>query len=309
MLQVDTIAAGVWPTMVTPFTEHNEIDYKALEEMIEWYIAHGVDGLFAVCQSSEMFLLTLEERVALAEFVNRTAAGRIGVIASGHISDSLEDQIEELRAIAATGVQAIVLVSNRLASEQEDDEIWMGNAAKLLAAVPDIPFGVYECPYPYKRLLTPEVLSWCASTGRFLFLKDTCCHSQEIAEKLAAVAGRNLKIYNANAATLLESLRAGASGYSGVMGNFHPDLYVWLTKNYIKQPKEADELQHFLGLASVIEAQYYPVNAKYYLQLEGLSIGLHTRVKDGEGLTYSNKLEIEQLYELTRRYRERFSTL
>lgn len=44
------------------------------------------------------------------------AGDRIPVIASGHISDSMEDQIDELRSIADTGVDAVVLVSNRLAA-------------------------------------------------------------------------------------------------------------------------------------------------------------------------------------------------
>ena len=32
--------------------------------------------------------------------------------------------------------------------------------------------------------------------------------------------------------TLLETLRDGASGFSGVMGNLHPELYVWLDQNW-----------------------------------------------------------------------------
>ena len=53
---------GEWPTMLTPFRD-GKVDYPALAELIEWYIAHKVSGLFAVCQSSEMFFLSKEERV------------------------------------------------------------------------------------------------------------------------------------------------------------------------------------------------------------------------------------------------------
>ena len=69
-------AGGVWPVMLTPFTDHNEVDYPALERLTEWYIENGVSGLFAVCQSSEMFFLSLEERVKIAGFVKEKAAGR-----------------------------------------------------------------------------------------------------------------------------------------------------------------------------------------------------------------------------------------
>lgn len=46
---------GVWPVMVTPFTKGGAIDYPALSALIAWYEERGADGLFAVCQSSEMF--------------------------------------------------------------------------------------------------------------------------------------------------------------------------------------------------------------------------------------------------------------
>ncbi|WP_079913273.1 dihydrodipicolinate synthase family protein [Paenibacillus sp. 32352] len=286
---------GVWPTMITPFTETKEIDYEALEQLIEWYIAKGVDGLFAVCQSSEMFHLSLAERVQLARFVVEQAAGRVQVIASGHISDSLQDQVKEIGAISETGIDAFVIVSNRLAGREEADDIWKRHAEQLLHQIPKMSFGIYECPHPYKRLLTPELLRWCADTERFLFLKDTCCDPDQLTAKLNAVQGTQLKLFNANAATLLMSLQAGASGYSGVMANFHPDLYVSLMRLARSHPEAAARLQQFLGLASSIERQPYPLNAKYYLGLEGLPVQLQARSSNTASLTASMKLEIEQL--------------
>jgi 4-hydroxy-tetrahydrodipicolinate synthase len=289
------ITNGVWPTMITPFNENKEIDYNVLEQFIEWLIAKGVHGLFAVCQSSEMLFLSLEERVQLAKFVTERSAGRIPVIASGHISYTIKDQIEEIKRVSAVGIDAFVIVSNRLAAADESEDVWKRNAELILSAVPDTAFGVYECPAPYKRLLSPELLKWCADTGRFHFLKDTSCDPQQIQAKLDAVKGTPLKLFNANAATLLNSLDHGASGYSGIMANFHPDLYVRLMELQATDPQEAARLQNYLGLASVIERQLYPVNAKYHLQLEGLPFHLGGRSADYTAFTASMKLEVEQL--------------
>lgn len=294
-----SIKDGVWPTMITPFTAAGEVDYAALEQLVEWYIGRGVHGLFAVCQSSEMFKLSLEERVGIARFVKEKAAGRVQVIASGHVSDSFEDQVEELRQIAATGVDAVVLISNRLAKEEEGEEVWKNAARKLLDAIPDVPLGIYECPYPYKRLLSPELLKWCADTGRFTFLKDTCCDLQQMKAKIDAVAGSALKLFNANSSSLLASLKLGAAGFSGVMANFHPDLYVQLTEQWRNDEAAAERLQAYLGVASLIELQYYPVNAKYHLQQLGLPITTVSRVKDDSGLKANHRIEVGQLELLT----------
>ncbi|TXK85317.1 dihydrodipicolinate synthase family protein [Paenibacillus sp. N3.4] len=298
---------GVWPTMITPFTESGKIDYSGLERLIAWYLDHGVDGLFTVCQSSEMFFLSLEERVEMARFVKEKVEGKIPVIASGHISDDLTRQIDEIERIASTGIDSFVLVTNRLAKPEEPDAVWIRHAQMLLERLPNIRFGLYECPYPYKRLLNPEVLSWCASTNRFYFLKDTSCSLTDIRAKMEVVQGSQLKIYNANSATLLESLKMGVAGFSGIMGNFHPDLYVWLTKNWRREPQKAEWVQSFLSTAALIGLQQYPVNAKYHLQRMGMPISLVSRCQEYSSLTAVERLEVENLNLLCSLLREQWS--
>ena len=60
-----TIPDGVYPTMVTPYTEDNKIDYVALKQLIDWYAERSVAGLFAICQSSEIFFLSFEEKLEI----------------------------------------------------------------------------------------------------------------------------------------------------------------------------------------------------------------------------------------------------
>lgn len=272
---------GVYPVMLTPFTENNEVDYEALGKLVDWYIEKGVNGLFADCQSSEMFFLSLEERVKIGEFVKKHADGRVPVVTSGHISDSLEDQAKELTAIAGTGADAVILLTNRLAKENESDEVWLENLKKLLEMIPkDVPLGFYECPYPYKRIISPELLKWCANTGRFYFIKDTSCDIENMKAKLEVIKGTNLKLFNANTSTLLETLELGASGYSGVMANFHPELYVKLCNIYKENPSKARKIADFLTVASLIERQVYPVNAKFYQKSIGNFNSIMTRTRD-----------------------------
>lgn len=299
-----TIPDGVYPTMVTPFTEDNKIDYNAVEALIGWYAEKGVDGIFAICQSSEIFFLSFEERLELLRFVMKHTPKNISVVASGHVADDLSQQIEEAKAFVQEGIDAYVFISNRFAGEDESDSIFLKNMEKAVGEIGDISFGIYECPYPYKRIMTPSVLKELASTGRFTFLKDTCCDPQMINEKLSAVEGMGLKIYNANSASLLETLKMGCAGFSGVMANFHPEIYSWLCKNYDKEPEKAKQVQDFLGFASLAECQMYPVNAKYYLSLEGVPMGYACRSKDASGFTLSRRMEIEQMRDITIAFKE-----
>ena len=299
-----TIANGVWPTMITPYTKDNQIDYDAVLRIIEWYDRQGVAGIFAVCQSSEMFFLDKKERLALAKFVVENTPKHMGVIASGHVADSREDPIEEAKAVLDAGVSSYVFISNQFAKPEEDEQVFRANVEYLIDRIPDGTFGIYECPYPFKRLVSPETLKWCADTGRFQFLKDTCCDLSQLQAKLQAVQGTELKIFNANSATILESLKMGCAGFSGVMANFHSDLYGWLCANYDRDPEKAQLVQDFVGLASVIECQCYPVNAKYHMNLEGVPMEISSRSRDMAELTGSRRLEVEELHRLTQFFRK-----
>ena len=167
---------GVWPVMLTPFDEKREIDWDSLKKLIDWYIKAGVNGLFANCQSSEMFFLSDAESLQLTRFVLDYVNGRIPVVASGHTACGLSQQIDQLGKMAETGVDSVIMISNRFALPGEGDEVVLNNLQEITAALPEkVGLGIYECPHPYKRLLSDTVVQWCAQSGRYTFIKETCC--------------------------------------------------------------------------------------------------------------------------------------
>lgn len=256
---------GVWPVMLTPFDEAREIDWASLERLIDWYIAAGVHGLFANCQSSEMFFLSEAESLQLTRFVLDYVDGRVPVVASGHTACALSQQIDQLGRMAETGVDSVILISNRFAQPSESDETALASLQKITACLPDsVGLGIYECPHPYKRLLSDEMVAWCAQSGRYTFIKDTCCQIEIIRRRVELIGGSRLHIANANGQTLLASLKAGCHGYSGVMANFHPELYVWLYENWQREPEKALVVSNYLSTASLAEYLDYPVCAKDY---------------------------------------------
>lgn len=289
------LKTGVYPTMITPFNKKGDIDYGAVRAIVDWYIEKGCDGIFAVCQSSEMQWLSLYERIKLAATVKEHANGRISVVASGHCSDSIEQQIVEVNEIGSTGVDAVALVSNRLDLHNDGDRLWIKNAEHLLEGInSNINLGIYECPIPYKRLMSDRLWNWCISTGRFSFIKDTCCDHELLKKRLELTKNTGIYIFNANAQTLLYSLRHGGAGYSGIMANFHPELYVWLCEHFDDQPQQAEYLQAFLGMLAFTECMTYPVTAKYHMNLIGIPMCLDSRWKDKKDFTGYQKDVIEQ---------------
>ena len=285
---------GAYPTMITPYKKDGSVDIETVKKYVHFYHDAGCDGIFAVCQSSEIFYLDLEERVLINKTVFDTVleivkngGRRMTVVSSGHISDSLEDQAKELCAIAKSGTDALILITNRLDPDNLGDDVWLENAEKLLAMLPaDVSLGLYECPHPYKRLLTPRILEWCVKSGRFKFIKDTCCDANTIKQRLEILKGSELYLFNANCQTLLETLKDGGAGYCGIMANYHPELYVWLCHNFDKQPEKAEILGKFFCMSGFTENGLpYPLSAKYHMKLNGIPTELITRKPGGGEVT------------------------
>lgn len=301
----------VFTTMITPYKKDGTVDCETAEKYVDWYFNNGLTGIFAVCQSSEIFYLSLEERVELnrrvynrAKELERKIGRRFTVVSSGHISDSLEDQVTELNAIARSGTDALILITNRLARENEDDVVWIENCKRLISQLPkDVKLGLYECPYPYKRLVSEEVLRFCMSTGRFFYMKDTCCDAELIAKRCELLKGSDFRLLNANCQTLLESMRSGGDGYCGIMCNFHPRLYSWLCENYMSEM--AEYIQSVIGTFGFTEIGLpYPLTAKYHMNLCGIETENIARNRKSDELTEYTKSCMRQMKYATDRLEE-----
>ncbi len=302
---------GAFPTMITPYNTDHTVDYGAVAALVEWYWKEGCGGIFASCQSSEIWFLPEDDRVKLAQVVKDTAdrlaktdksRSPMTIVASGHVSDCRDDQIRELNKVAETGVDAVILITNRMDIANTTDENWIADTAALVDALPEkVSLGLYECPKPYKRLLTPAMLRYAVDTGRFRFIKDTCCDADLIEKRMEILRGTDLLLYNANAQTLLPSLKSGGAGYCGVMSNFHPALYNWLVEHYETEPEKAALAADVCSMTAFTEALAYPVTAKYHLrEIEKLPVNLFARSRDAEEFTPYHAMCIRQMDELVR---------
>ena len=286
---------AVWPVKVTPFKASGGIDYDAIAPLAEWYWERGVRGYFTTCAMSEMVSMSLKERAALPAAVKKHS--KAPVAASGHISFSFDDQVDELKAVEDSGADVVVMLTNRIALPGAGTDVWKENLSRLMAKLDKgTRLGLYEWPgQPGVWRVTDEELEFAAKTGRFVFMKDTCCNLGTLARRAKIAEGTNLRVYNANAASYLASLRYGCHGFCGIMANFHPELYAWLADHYKDDAAKSDLVQSFLTVASFGEGRVSPVGAKYHISKTGAPINIYSRNRDYRELTAMNRYEFEQM--------------
>ena len=134
----------------------------------------------------------------------------------------------------------------------------------------EIPLGLYECPVPYKRVISPDMMKWLAETGRFWYHKDTTCDAGAINRKLDKIKGTQFQLYNADTPSALESLRDGAKGISPISGNFYPELYGHFLKLFRKgKDEELEMLNTYLTVMDRVTHDFYPMSSKLFLEKRG----------------------------------------
>mgnify|MGYP002590003626 CR=1 FL=1 len=194
-------AAGVWPVVLTPFRPDGKIDFPAYRKLLEYYIAEGVAGLFAVCLSSELYQLTPSERLELAREAVAVSGGRVPVVACGYLGNTEAEKLQSVFDMAALGMDAVVIPVCLLVPQEAGDEALFAAFETLLAQTAEIRLGIYECPLPYHRLIPPQLL------GRMAHLSE-------------AVIGLTIVAVGTSLPELATSLVAAARGEQDIaVGN------------------------------------------------------------------------------------------
>jgi len=291
------LPGGLWPVMLTPFSDDSTIDYDGLKTLTEYYISVGANGLFTNCFSSEMYQLSEEERYMLTKAVVDFSNGRVPVISTGSFNSNPSICADFVKKMYDQGVDAVILVSSILVEENEDDDTLKKKLEIILRSTGNIPLGMYECPVPYKRLISTEMMKWLADTGKFICHKDTSCKANIIKEKIEAVKGSSLKVYDAHTPDALTSMQSGAHGLTPISANFWPELYTLFLQLFhtgdLEQLKRLND--KMVAMDFTVHQQYYPWAAKAFLRKRGLKIQTHTRVPQNVAKK-SDLFSLEALY-------------
>jgi 4-hydroxy-tetrahydrodipicolinate synthase len=294
---------GVWPVMLTPFQEDGDIDWAAYDELIKFYISGGAAGLFATCLSGEIPKLAKDECVMLAERTVQAVNGQVSVVAGAICYDSLDESVAYAKRIGDTGVDAVVFAVNQFAKPDEDDACLAENLFSFAEKLgPSMRFGLYECPYPYHRKMSPELVEKVITIKQMVFLKDTTANLHIFEKKIKVTEGSSLQIYNANAPTLEASLKLGGSGYAGIGSNFFCEPFVQIC-NGLPDDKRGGQIRELvLAVQRYAGKAEYPAAAKYFLQKYGLKISEKCRVASTVSL--EDRVELDELWETWMHVRE-----
>lgn len=196
---------GIYSLMLTPFFEDRSIDYNTYEKYADWQVEQGVDHLFAVCGSSEMRELSLEERLKLAELTVKHKSNTT-VVATANIEATKEENIEEVKKMEQTGVDGLVLTTKGMGTDDEGFVAYI----RELASHTTLPVFLYEFPGYQPCAISGEAYNELTKDGLVWGIKDTTCTMEGIGAKIDNK--NDSTVIQANMPYLWDAYVAGARG-------------------------------------------------------------------------------------------------
>jgi dihydrodipicolinate synthase/N-acetylneuraminate lyase len=146
---------GVIVPLVTPFDEHNQIDFASLRQVVEFVVSKGVHAVMVGGTTGEGMLLSLDERKALLESVLAQVNSRIPVIAHTGCIDtgSTVELSRHAEKAGADYISTIVPYFFTFSDGQLFDHF-----RTVAEAVPETPMLLYAFPGNAKNDISPDLL-------------------------------------------------------------------------------------------------------------------------------------------------------
>jgi 4-hydroxy-tetrahydrodipicolinate synthase len=256
--------------MVTPFDEKGAVDYKKTENLVEYLIANGSDGIVVAGTTGESPTLKVDEQVELFKRVVEIANGRVKVFA-GTGSNDTNSAITTTKLAEPTGVDGIMLVTPYY---NKPNQRGMYEHFKAIAAVTNLPVMLYNVPGRTVVSLSPDTVVKLSEIDNIVAVKDATGDLDSMAEIIERTSDDFL-LYSGDDTMTLPTLAIGGDGIVSVAAHIIGNEMQEMIKLFeAGQTKEAAKLHR--KLVPIMNGLFIapsPSGVKEALNMKGIDVG------------------------------------
>jgi 4-hydroxy-tetrahydrodipicolinate synthase len=206
---------GSMVALITPF-QNGKVDYRTLEELVDFQIKSGTDGLVPVGTTGECPTLSHDEQKKVIECVVRAAGGKIPVIA-GAGSNSTAEAIDLTAFAKKTGADATLQVCPYYNKPTQEGFYEHFSA---IAEEVDLPVVLYNIPGRCGGTgLSADTVERLAELENIVAIKEAT-GSLDMASQIATRT--KLTILSGDDSLTLPLASVGAKGVISVVANIVP---------------------------------------------------------------------------------------
>lgn len=266
------IFKGAGVAIITPMHEDGSVNYKKLEEILEFQIANSTDAVIICGTTGESSTMTHGEHLKTIKFAVDKVAKRVPVIA-GTGSNCTETAIMMSKEAASYGVDALLVVTPYYNKATQKGLI--AHYTAIANAVPETPIIMYNVPSRTGCNLQPAtVAALVKNVKNIVGIKAASGDLSQIA-KMMSMAGEDLELYSGNDDQILPIMSLGGLGVISVLSNVAPKQTHDIVMKFMEgDTREAARLQlEAIPLINALFCEVNPIPVKTAMNMMGMEVG------------------------------------
>ena len=227
---------GSLVALVTPMEESGEVDYEALEKLIDWHINNGTSGIVSVGTTGESATLDVDEHVKVIKHTVDYVKSRVPVIA-GTGANSTSEALELTQESKQNGADYALIVSPYYNKPTQKGLI--SHYTKLANEV-DIPQILYNVPSRTACDILPETVEILSTHNNIVGIKEAVDSKERIDDLIAISSNnQNFQLFSGDDPSFIKMIQKGGDGVISVAANVVPNKISKICK--LVEEKKHDE--------------------------------------------------------------------
>ncbi len=253
--------------LVTPFKDNGDIDFPALDRLVDYQLEGGTDGILVLGTTGESSTMTDAEDVAVAQHVINRVDGAIPVI-GGAGSNSTHESLHKAKSLQMVGCDALLLITPYY--NKSNEEGIYRHFTNVLDKV-EIPSILYNIPGRTGCSISEANVARLAEHPQVMGIKEAS-GSIGYATSVARYLSPDFRMYSGNDDMIVPILSLGGSGVISVWANVQPRLCHDLVTSYLDGDCKASLDMQLAGLDLVhaLFCEVNPIPVKAALAMMGI---------------------------------------
>lgn len=255
---------GSLVALVTPMIPNGDVDYVALENLIDWHIEKGTNGIVSVGTTGESATVNIKEHLEVINHTVKYVNSRIPVIA-GTGANSTSEAIELTMESKQIGADFSLLVTPYYNKPNQNGLIQ--HYTKVANEV-DLPQILYNVPSRTACDLKPSSVKILSEHTNIIGIKEAVGDPKRI-DDLIQISSNNedFLLYSGDDPSFLSMLKKGGDGVISVAANVVPEYISDICSSAFEEKFDiAEELDNKLStLYELLFIESNPIPVKWML--------------------------------------------
>lgn len=259
---------GTGVALITPFTKNNEVDYKALEKLVNFQVDNGINYLVILGTTGESVTLNAQERLKVIATIIKTNNKRLPLVL-GIGGNDTKKVVEEIKNTNLSQIDAILSVSPYYNKPTQEG---IYQHFKAISESTDKPIILYNVPHRTgKNIETDTVIRLANDFKNIIGVKDAADDIKQIFD-LISKKPKDFLIISGDDDLALSTVLTGGAGVISVIAQGLPKPFSNMIKLALNdENKAAQEIFYkVLKVSKLIYKEGNPAGIKVVLNHKGI---------------------------------------